>query len=157
MRFVVALAVGLFLATSVHASVTRTNVNCRAQPSTHGRIVERITAGERVTVSMRQDDWAKIDRARACWVSAEYLADGLIAATRSRSTSTADRRYTSAETKRANKRSLRFSTAYASRPRRTKSVPIYNASCPCSGSSVCIGPRGGRYCITSGGNKRYGV
>lgn len=29
--------------------------------------------------------------------------------------------------------------------------------CPCSGSSICIGPRGGRYCITSGGNKRYGV
>ena len=22
---------------------------------------------------------------------------------------------------------------------------------------ACIGPRGGRYCITSGGNKRYGV
>lgn len=23
--------------------------------------------------------------------------------------------------------------------------------------NVCIGPRGGRYCITSGGNKRYGI
>lgn len=30
------------------------------------------------------------------------------------------------------------------------------ADCPCSGGDVCIGPRGGRYCITSGGNKRYG-
>lgn len=29
------------------------------------------------------------------------------------------------------------------------------ASCPCSGSKVCVGPRGGRYCITSGGKKRY--
>ena len=27
--------------------------------------------------------------------------------------------------------------------------------CPCSGYNICIGPRGGRYCITSGGNKRY--
>lgn len=27
--------------------------------------------------------------------------------------------------------------------------------CPCSGSSNCTGPRGGSYCITSGGNKRY--
>ena len=27
--------------------------------------------------------------------------------------------------------------------------------CPCSGSDNCFGPRGGRYCITSGGNKRY--
>ena len=30
-------------------------------------------------------------------------------------------------------------------------------SCPCSGRNVCTGPRGGRYCMTSGGNKRYGV
>lgn len=29
--------------------------------------------------------------------------------------------------------------------------------CPCNGGKVCVGPRGGRYCITSGGNKRYGV
>jgi hypothetical protein len=29
--------------------------------------------------------------------------------------------------------------------------------CPCNGGDVCVGPRGGRYCITSGGNKRYGV
>lgn len=35
---------------------------------------------------------------------------------------------------------------------------FYNGGeCPCSGSNICIGPRGGRYCITSGGNKRYGV
>lgn len=32
-----------------------------------------------------------------------------------------------------------------------------DGQCPCSGSRICIGPRGGRYCITSGGNKRYGV
>jgi hypothetical protein len=29
------------------------------------------------------------------------------------------------------------------------------SSCPCSGSKVCVGPRGGHYCITSSGNKRY--
>lgn len=29
-------------------------------------------------------------------------------------------------------------------------------NCPCGSGRVCIGPRGGRYCITSGGNKRYG-
>jgi len=32
-----------------------------------------------------------------------------------------------------------------------------DGSCPCNGGDVCVGPRGGRYCITSGGNKRYGV
>ena len=30
-----------------------------------------------------------------------------------------------------------------------------SSGCPCSGSNDCVGPRGGTYCITSGGNKRY--
>ena len=30
-----------------------------------------------------------------------------------------------------------------------------DTGCPCSSSKVCTGPRGGRYCITSSGNKRY--
>lgn len=29
--------------------------------------------------------------------------------------------------------------------------------CSCAGGNVCYGSRGGRYCITSGGNKRYGI
>ncbi|WP_348635937.1 hypothetical protein [Pseudomonas sp. BP8] len=29
--------------------------------------------------------------------------------------------------------------------------------CSCAGGNVCYGPRGGRYCITAGGNKRYGI
>ncbi|MNE97115.1 hypothetical protein D3C80_1954150 [compost metagenome] len=29
--------------------------------------------------------------------------------------------------------------------------------CSCSGGNVCYGSRGGRYCITSGGHKRYGI
>lgn len=56
-----------------------------------------------------------------------------------------------------------ISSSYVSanrpRPRRTTPRPrrSFSSSCPCSGRNVCIGPRGGRYCITSGGNKRYGV
>lgn len=34
---------------------------------------------------------------------------------------------------------------------------VTEGQCPCNGGNVCVGPRGGRYCITSGGNKRYGV
>ncbi|OEC37037.1 hypothetical protein A7D27_25850 [Pseudomonas sp. 1D4] len=33
----------------------------------------------------------------------------------------------------------------------------YGGACSCAGGNVCYGPRGGRYCITSGGNKRYGI
>lgn len=35
--------------------------------------------------------------------------------------------------------------------------PSDSLGCLCSSGQVCTGPRGGRYCITSGGNKRYGV
>lgn len=37
------------------------------------------------------------------------------------------------------------------------SISNTSSGCPCGSGHVCIGPRGGRYCITSGGNKRYGV
>lgn len=29
------------------------------------------------------------------------------------------------------------------------------AACPCAGSASCAGPKGGHYCLTSSGNKRY--
>lgn len=29
-----------------------------------------------------------------------------------------------------------------------------DGACPCNGGKVCVGPRGGRYCISGGGNKR---
>lgn len=44
--------------------------------------------------------------------------------------------------------------------RRTSSGSVRGTTdgpCPCNGGNVCVGPRGGRYCITSGGKKRYGV
>lgn len=46
-----------------------------------------------------------------------------------------------------------------SRPPRHHAAParVDGGGCSCAGGNVCIGPRGGRYCITSGGSKRYGV
>lgn len=32
-----------------------------------------------------------------------------------------------------------------------------DGECSCQAHKICYGPRGGRYCLTSGGNKRYGV
>lgn len=29
------------------------------------------------------------------------------------------------------------------------------SECPCSGGTFCTGPRGGKYCVTAGGNKSY--
>lgn len=51
------------------------------------------------------------------------------------------------------------SSAKASKPGSKQTRPsqkrTYAAGpCPCSRALNCVGPRGGRYCITSGGNKR---
>lgn len=37
----------------------------------------------------------------------------------------------------------------------TKIKKTYSSSCSCGSGSYCYGPRGGRYCYTSGGNKSY--
>lgn len=52
--------------------------------------------------------------------------------------------------------------ARGTRRRTRTSLPSFErgaagGSCPCNGNNVCVGPRGGRYCITRSGNKRYGV
>ena len=52
--------------------------------------------------------------------------------------------------KRKAKRVRGFSGGVPKQRRETDS-----GSCPCSSSKICVGPRGGTYCITSGGNKRY--
>ncbi len=30
-----------------------------------------------------------------------------------------------------------------------------NGDCPCGGGSLCVGPRGGEFCMTPSGNKSY--
>lgn len=30
-----------------------------------------------------------------------------------------------------------------------------SSSCPCSGSKLCVGPKGGKFCIAPNGKKRY--
>ncbi len=163
MRFVIALLAGLILPPAAQAAVTTANVNCRAAAATSARVIERISAGAVVSILDRAGTWAQVDRARDCWVAARYLSeDGSYVPVRTYTSSTNSKRSRqTAETRRANRRSLVASTKKASRPKRSRrSAPSYyggGGNCPCSGAHVCVGPRGGRYCITSGGNKRYGV
>lgn len=68
-----------------------------------------------------------------------------------------------AAAKKKDARALIRSASPQERKRESKplSTPRSNydgdSPCPCSSGRVCIGPRGGRYCITYGGNKRYGL
>jgi len=52
------------------------------------------------------------------------------------------------------------SNSKSTKKQRKHSSPSSSTSdggCVCGSGQVCTGPRGGRYCITSGGKKRYGV
>ncbi|AJP52202.1 MULTISPECIES: SH3 domain-containing protein [Pseudomonas] len=114
--------------------VSADKLNIRDQPS--GKVISKLQRGAKVQVYEKANDWVRIsiDGQPARWLSSKNLCSG----------------------------SNCFAKAQP-RPVPTAPQPAYkpsrefSSSCPCSSGNVCIGPRGGRYCITSGGKKRYGV
>jgi hypothetical protein len=156
--------------TSEPARVSARSLNCRAEPTSSARVVEALSRSERVVVAERRDGWASLNRAGGtCWVSEGFLersaGDANAVATKSggpRDLLTAGAAAGAAgayvATRAGAHHSTRRSTGHVRRGRRSRNEGSYfSDGCPCSGSQICIGPRGGRYCITSGGNKRYGV
>lgn len=114
--------------------VSARTLNQRSSPN--GKVVGTLVGGDSVLVYERQGDWARVSPQAASdrWVSSKLLCSG--------------------------SGCYRSASKPLSRSRERPHPPRSNyldGGCPCSGSRVCVGPRGGRYCITSGGNKRYGV
>lgn len=114
--------------------VSADNLNVRDQPS--GKVISKLKRGEKVQVFETRKDWARIsiDGQPSKWLSSKSLCSG------------SDCHVVSKPRP----------PAQPKQPARQQ-TPAYGSSCACSSGNVCIGPRGGRYCITSGGNKRYGV
>lgn len=124
--------------------VDATSLNCRAKPQASAPVAARLSRGEAVKVLSTQGTWSQVEtRSVNCWVASEYLSAEYVSAPQPLMTSRP-----AATRSRSTRSNSRSSTA----PARS-----FDGSCPCSGRNVCVGPRGGRYCITSGGNKRYGV
>lgn len=152
---------------STPAYVSARSLNCRASGDASAPIVQGLYHGEAVTVVDTNAGWSKIDLPSvSCWVSAAFLTDTRPDNGRSDAEATKMglsspvATGTGAVSTRGTVRNSRSNAGHAKRAwkrRRSAPVDFYGGSCPCSGSNVCIGPRGGRYCITSGGNKRYGV
>lgn len=138
-------------------------VNCRSEPTKSSGVSSVLQSGENAPVLEQRGGWTKLDLpSGACWVSAALLsstAPAIVTDTSSvqslisPSTQTSDRVSRSRSTQSTSSRNQRSSAKRHHRSRDSYD----NQGCPCSGSNVCIGPRGGRYCITRGGNKRYGV
>lgn len=133
--------------------VSAASLNCRTAGSSSATRVEVLSEGMSVGVIEEADGWSKLDRTTPCWVSSSYLAITPRAAQPQRFASTGGSSRSSGY---SSSGSTRRSSGSSSTRRSAYSNPDAG-TCPCRGNHVCIGPRGGRYCITSGGNKRYGV
>lgn len=108
-------------------------LNQRSAPE--GSVVGKVPGGNSVSIYERRGSWVRIsaDSSAPLWVSGSHLCSG------------------------AGCYSPTPARKRGSTPARRPQPNYIDGTCPCSGNRVCIGPRGGRYCITSGGNKRYGV
>ncbi|CAI1788822.1 Uncharacterised protein [Serratia fonticola] len=110
----------------------------------NGNTIQSLKRGAQVKVYEQVSSWSRIskDQKEERWVSTSYLCET-----------------SECYIKRAPYQPTPIPKQQRiEQPKTPRSQQIhYSPSCSCSSGNVCIGPRGGRYCITSGGNKRYGV
>lgn len=134
---------------------------CRSAPQPDSSAVRTLAAGEQVMLGRHQGGGVQVTTGSpACWITVAAGAPQASPA-HHRAARTHSQPHTAAHLRgrasRSHYAALRLSRQHRTRGRARSSGATYGGSCPCSGSRICIGPRGGRYCITSGGNKRYGV
>lgn len=117
-------------------------LNVRNKPE-NGEIVEKLARGDAVLIYDRKDNWERLSKEFESpkWVLSKYLC-------------TFENCFLKGDlySKSAVKNS--YSSHIKSQPT-TKIKKTYSSSCSCGSGSYCYGPRGGRYCYTSGGNKSY--
>jgi Protein of unknown function (DUF4236)/Bacterial SH3 domain len=118
------------------------NVVGRSNPSSTSKTTHVFQNGDAVRVVKRKRNWINvIQNGATFWVLAKHISSPAhVSPISTRSSLVA-----------------RPSKQSAKRNRTSKRTGSSGGSCPCGSGRICTGPRGGRYCITSGGNKRYGV
>ncbi|WP_443019137.1 SH3 domain-containing protein [Sphingomonas sp.] len=184
---VIAGTLTIFSYVNAQSEVIESNaVRCREAPKANARVVVVLSRGTEVFVQSRLGDWRLVlTKGRSCWVPSRYVVTAESNLQQRGAESGAvhmpsDRvQHHTRAAPAAKWTGVHIPTVTAKRTRSTRSarshrgggrlhgytpIPKHRSfgfggggSCPCSGGNVCVGPRGGRYCITSGGNKRYGV
>lgn len=144
---------GATAAAETHYVSAANGLNCRSEPNASAAVIEKLQRGTGVSILRRETGWARIETPadNRCWASTQFLS-----ADASTFSSAA---YYSDRSARGKARQRYSSAGSGKAQKKSRQSPAANSggNCPCRGNNVCIGPRGGRYCITSGGNKRYGV
>ena len=132
-----------------HKYVNTEKINIRNAP-VDGRIIGYLKRGKQVLIYDRKAEWERISKENETpkWVLSKLLCTGSGCYINSVQNSYPS--YSSKLPLNANRTS-----SFKSSNKAKSSAGLSSGSCPCSGVSNCVGRRGGIYCITSGGNKRY--
>ncbi|MEI8144124.1 MAG: hypothetical protein WCH83_01550 [Alphaproteobacteria bacterium] len=149
--------------------VNASSLNCRSGITLDARVVERLERGASVAVVATQGDWSMVQTAAAatCWVMSQFLslpgaatpplnanaASSPVRAAPARPVIRAPSAPAQAEA--LGVMSASTTGARRSVERRARSW-AGSGACPCGSGQICTGPRGGRYCLTASGNRRYG-
>lgn len=117
--------------------VNNDSLNIRNKP-VNGEIVGRLTRGNEVLIYDVIADWLRISKEKEPpqWVASKYLCSY---------DNCYKKKVSSVVSKSVNPKAYRSN----------KFSQSYSGACSCSSGTYCYGPRGGRYCYTSGGNKSY--
>lgn len=123
-------------------AISTASLRTRSEPSSTGTVVGTLHRGETVKVLRRSGEWLQVAKgATQVWIAASHVRAKAPDRQGFLSTQAPNRHHGPAK----------------SHKRKSSGSSGFDEGCPCGGSRVCVGPRGGRYCITSASNKRYGV
>ncbi|EHU1847460.1 SH3 domain-containing protein [Acinetobacter baumannii] len=121
--------------------INTNSLNIRDKPN--GHVVGKLGRGEKVDIYETKGNWARIslNSSSPQWLSTKLLCetDGCF---KQKSRSTTSNNYQALK-------------SHPHHSERKQKKTYYDSNCSCAVVDYCVGPRGGHYCITSGGNKRY--
>ena len=142
----------------VTQSVWARRASCRADSEASARAIVMLHRGDAVEVTDHRDGWLRVHRQSGdCWISTLAISASPGPPATSSGAGLAPARTYSSPGYNSGQPLAPYTPARHVRPAGRGLYGSGGSGCSCASHSVCTGPRGGRYCITSGGNKRYGM
>ncbi|MDC4824371.1 SH3 domain-containing protein [Acinetobacter baumannii] len=121
--------------------INTNSLNIRDKPN--GHVVGKLGRGEKVDIYETKGNWARIslNSSSPQWLSTKLLCetDGCF----------------KQKTRSITSNNYQALKSHPHHSERKQKKTYYDSDCSCAVVDYCVGPRGGHYCITSGGNKRY--
>lgn len=157
-KFILSIFLLLISAFSFATEVKYVGVNSasiREYATDSTPIIGKISYGKKVYVHDTLNGWSRltdVKETKQRWVSSSELCNTPNCNPKHNKTANNAKKAITQAPK-ANKAKKPVSANNSTKVTKKRKI-YYSSGCPC-GYGYCYGPRGGRYCITSGGNKSY--